>query len=871
VATLDLNLKSLATTGSITGGTPTLVVTSNPGFSISDWIIVPVGGESTFNGRAGGMRGTKGVGGNWPALSYANEATMFADRTLLDWYYAWAEDTGLTYRWELGNTNLLAQPEAFNHAAWTKDNLSVSADAVTGPFGTLADTVTDDTTNSYHRVVVAGQTLTAAVHNFSVFVKAGTLSWVQLVIHDGGSGENYYANFNVSTGVVGAKHASVTSAITGNYFNTSVSLGGGWYRISMQTPVLTGSAGADNSNIAMLDANTASVLPSYSGTGKTLHWFGAKLEAAAAISQYPAWTKLSARADYQDYYFDMGVPKALLAQIINIVGTTFTLDRNATVTATNANVYFDNTDLIQDIVTDGNQPDDLELVVAAGDFAISRKITIASITLFVTHYYDNWTLRGAGRDSTRIFTPDGVASISCIFLQTTNCTIKDIHFEGNARLNGFGLQWEGSTDRVRGDGAGYGVEEDIAVGRFQGGIGFGTGAGIGSLGTMRDLRVTDGFAPHYLYGGACTNSWTYNCQSICTEPFLVKDSWLFQTSSTGGGGFVDCSIDSDWLVCGYETATSEQVSFIRCSGRNIICSSNSSAEIVWEDLDITVEANSQSQIIAGQLVRNILHVEPMLNINANFGVGSASATITRPHLVQEGHINASSESLTTCILLNSSDNVTITGDYLDCDAGDAGYLEHPDFAAGGGGSAISAADCENLTIDGIRIVGINTSGTGNIRSILGVNVDIRNCVAESIVNVGLAPTFPDLGTENILTNEEWSAGCFITEQETLSNTVPPIVSGTLTKGSTLFCTTGSWSTELVTYSYQWRRNGENILDARSPSYLITQSDTGQQLSCIVTAIGIQRSVSQISNSVTIQDYRTSTYVKRKGIRKGFYN
>jgi hypothetical protein len=308
------------------------------------------------------------------------------------------------------------------------------------------------------------------------------------------------------------------------------------------------------------------------------------------------------------------------------------------------------------------------------------------------------------------------------------------------------------------------------------------------------------------------------------------------------------------------------VSFIRCTGINALVSNNSSGDTLFEDLHLTIRANSQHQTLAQSQLVAVITAQPIVNINPNLGSGSHSVRIINPYIKTEGYINASSECL-RAISING-DDVLVQGEYPDCAAGNDGYIESPDFNPGVAGTGITASG-DNILVDGIRIVGDHTISIlqGNIRFFTGTGNIIRNCVVDAISPLELG----DRIHEDNLTNEEWLSGCFIEAQENLENTVPPVVSGTLTRGSILSCTTGTWSNELNTYSYQWRRNGENILDAKSPSYLITQSDTGQQLSCIVTAIGIQRSVSQISNSVTIQDYRTSTYVKRKGIRKGFYN
>lgn len=89
-----LPLKSLAALGSIETGSNRLHLNENPGFKISDSVIVEVGGEE---GR--GLRGTRGVGGAWPDLSYKNKDAMHADWRQPSNTYAWIEETGDVFQY----------------------------------------------------------------------------------------------------------------------------------------------------------------------------------------------------------------------------------------------------------------------------------------------------------------------------------------------------------------------------------------------------------------------------------------------------------------------------------------------------------------------------------------------------------------------------------------------------------------------------------------------------------------------------------------------------------------------------------------------------------------------------------------------------
>lgn len=80
------------------------------------------------------------------------------------------------------------------------------------------------------------------------------------------------------------------------------------------------------------------------------------------------------------------------------------------------------------------------------------------------------------------------------------------------------------------------------------------------------------------------------------------------------------------------------------------------------------------------------------------------------------------------------------------------------------------------------------------------------------------------------------------------NLVSPVVSGTLTTGSTLTATSGSWSGSPTGYAYQWKRDGANISGQTASTYTYAAStDDGRYISCTVTATNIFGSNSATSN------------------------
>jgi hypothetical protein len=83
------------------------------------------------------------------------------------------------------------------------------------------------------------------------------------------------------------------------------------------------------------------------------------------------------------------------------------------------------------------------------------------------------------------------------------------------------------------------------------------------------------------------------------------------------------------------------------------------------------------------------------------------------------------------------------------------------------------------------------------------------------------------------------------------NTAVPTVSGTVSIGSVLTSTTGTWTgNPTPTYTYQWQRGTTNISGATSSTYTIQLGDGGYTLRCVVTATNIVASVSANSANTT---------------------
>jgi hypothetical protein len=85
------------------------------------------------------------------------------------------------------------------------------------------------------------------------------------------------------------------------------------------------------------------------------------------------------------------------------------------------------------------------------------------------------------------------------------------------------------------------------------------------------------------------------------------------------------------------------------------------------------------------------------------------------------------------------------------------------------------------------------------------------------------------------------------------NTIAPVISGNAIVNAKIdVIDNGTWLGDLpITYTYQWKRNGIDIIGQTNSQYLTVLEDLGKKITCVVTATNIVGSASAISNSITI--------------------
>ena len=173
------------------------------------------------------------------------------------------ESLGLLIEYQF--TNLVTYSEDFSNAAWTKDNITVSANQAVAPDGTTTADLIYPSSTGYARTIYQNFNNADATYTVSCFVKAAGKNWVFIYNAQG----NAKAWFNLSTGAKGTADGTITDYGIVAYPN-------GWYRCWVRTDnttaryIFIGPADGDNST----EATT-------SGTNGIYVW-GAQFEGTAS-------------------------------------------------------------------------------------------------------------------------------------------------------------------------------------------------------------------------------------------------------------------------------------------------------------------------------------------------------------------------------------------------------------------------------------------------------------------------------------------------------------------------------------------------------------------------------------------------------------
>jgi len=189
--------------------------------------------------------------------------------------------TGQTARLNGTGQNLYIFSEQFNNAAWTTNalNVTVTANNTTAPDGTLtADKIIPTAVSGLHLTrqfltVVSGITYTQ-----SIYAKASEYNVLQITLSTGfDGGGQLFRNILLSTGTLG----------NGTLGATVTSVGNNWYKIDVTATATASVTNGARFNLNILNADTASANPSYTGDGTSgLFLWGAQIETGSTANTY---------------------------------------------------------------------------------------------------------------------------------------------------------------------------------------------------------------------------------------------------------------------------------------------------------------------------------------------------------------------------------------------------------------------------------------------------------------------------------------------------------------------------------------------------------------------------------------------------------
>jgi len=165
------------------------------------------------------------------------------------------------------STNLITYSSDFSNAAWSKSNITL-ASGFTSPDGTNnAYKMTDDATDSLHRIIDGITTSSSGSFTYSIFLKKGTLTTAQFQVFNSGTASS--ADVDLVSGTITSGGQGINHTIQ--------DYGNDWFRCS-----ISGTLTSTSTTVYLYLKQKAS----YIGNGDYLYAWGAQLEQNSFSTSY---------------------------------------------------------------------------------------------------------------------------------------------------------------------------------------------------------------------------------------------------------------------------------------------------------------------------------------------------------------------------------------------------------------------------------------------------------------------------------------------------------------------------------------------------------------------------------------------------------
>lgn len=609
----DWGFRNIQTTGSISSGSNSLVCNTVENWKVGDWAVVEIGAEPGL-----GQRGTVGVGGTWPILSYANLTAMNADSGQIPFTFAWRRDNGAVYQFGGGFqfylssfTYSLGDQVGYNGANYQSlinNNANNQPDISPSAWQVIANSgvwVPIDPVGSFY----VAQAIPKSIHGRISAISGGGTTLTLLQQPSQFAGHITGTTLTIDSGYVG--RVAVGQALWGPGVSAGTTITGG-----------SGTSWTVNNSQTVSIVNMFTTAP-----------------ANAAVSV----TNANVYLDNQPYYnyLTTGPKFGWPSDLTNITPTGITLDIP---TGTYAG-----TGILQGASASGWT---IKGQGQANTFMLTPKGTCCME--FNNVLTDNWLFK----DMT--FTGNAGNQKFGLF------------FAGWTRIPG-GVDtvgpWAGLATMNLGNDAGALAEDSIPQGApFPGA--FLIDSCVNTV--VQDVTVNDVWqkAVGVSYG---SNVWAYRCTNNQSFPLQTYVQWLFQWANHFGGGFVDCVVNSVFIQGGFESFECIGHQMIRPVSVNGSFSQNTSNAWLIKDAKLTVTASNLSY------PGNWNKFNPLVNINSNIGnqQGQLNPATQDGGLIDNVQINvlgytSDQNDIPAGIVINEGNpNVTVRN----------GYFTAPDYAA----------------------------------------------------------------------------------------------------------------------------------------------------------------------------------------------